>query len=204
MKVLIADDHDLVREMIANYLSREGQFSVTLAANLDEALEKIASDGPFDLTLLDYDMPGMNGLAGLTQALEANAGQPVALMSGVASRSIAEEALESGAAGFVPKTLGTRTLVNAMRFMAAGEIFAPANWISSSHQEPQHPLREMLTERELQALEGLSQGKSNKEIALGLGLQEVTVKLHMRTLCRKLGARNRVQAAMIAKNAGLF
>lgn len=204
MKILVADDHDMVREMIASYLEREDGVEVRLAATLDEVLALVDAEGAFDVVLLDYGMPGMDGLHGLRRALAATGGRPVALMSGVATRAVAEEALAAGASGFVPKTLGARSMLNALRFMAAGEIFAPVKWMTESAEEAESPLVRALTARELQVLERLCDGRSNKEIARDLELQEVTVKLHVKTLCRKLEARNRTHAAMIAKEAHLF
>lgn len=126
-------------------------------------------------------------------------------MSGIAPRDVAEEALEMGAAGFLPKTLPAKSLVNAVRFMAMGEQYAPIDFMTAAEDEKAvNPLAEKLTERELQVLEKLCEGMSNKEIARALGIQEPTVKLHMKTLYRKIGASNRTQAAMIAKEAGLF
>jgi len=153
---------------------------------------------------LDYNMPGMNGLEGLKKALAYNGGQTVALMSGIATRAVAEEALALGAAGFVPKTLSAKSLVNAVRFMAMGEQYAPIDFMTQEEEAAPNPLAEKLSRRELQVLEGLSQGKSNKEIARDLDLQEPTIKLHVKTLYRKIGAGNRTQAALIAKQEGLF
>ena len=146
----------------------------------------------------------MDGLAGLERAIAANQDKPVALMSGVASRTVAEDALAAGAAGFVPKTLGAKSMVNALRFMASGEQYAPVKWMTEMEAEASHPLADKLTAREMQVLEGLCDGKANKEIARDLDLQEVTVKLHVKTLSRKLDARNRTHAAMIARDAKLF
>ncbi|MFY0736106.1 response regulator transcription factor [Aurantimonas sp. NFXS3] len=204
MKILVADDHDLVRDTIALFLQNEGGIEVTVAATLDEALVRIDEVGSFDLVLLDYGMPGMDGLAGLKRAIAANQDKPVALMSGVASRTVAEDALAAGAAGFVPKTLGAKSMVNALRFMASGEQYAPVKWMTEMEAKAAHPLADKLSAREMQVLEGLCDGKANKEIARDLDLQEVTVKLHVKTLSRKLDARNRTHAAMIARDAKLF
>lgn len=203
-KILIADDHDLVRETLGAFIEREGDFAVDLVESLGAALEKIAGEGPYDLVLLDYSMPGMDGLDGLARARAAAGDRPVALISGAASRAVAEEALAAGAAGFVPKTLGAASMVNAVRFMLSGEQYAPVKWMTAVEAVEAHPLEDRLSTREMQVLEGLCEGASNKEIARKLDLQEVTVKLHVKTLCRKLEARNRTHAAMIAKNAGLF
>lgn len=200
MRILVADDHDLVRETIALFLEAKGMSDVVSADSLDAALEVIERTGAFDLVLLDYNMPGMTGLTGLTRMIDANEGRPVALLSGTASAQIANEALAAGAAGFIPKTMGTKSMVNAIRLMVAGEVFVPFSFMKKSEQRTVGNL----SERETEVLRGLGEGKSNKEIARDLDLQEVTIKLHVKTLCRKLNARNRTQAAMIARDRGLL
>lgn len=194
-RLLVADDHDLVRETIAAYLQAEGFDDVRLASDVDGAMALIAI-GQFDLVLVDYEMPGMNGLSGLARLIEANRPGAVALISGAISSDAAAAALEMGAAGFVPKTLGSRNLVAAVRSMIRGEVFAPVSMFANS-------LEKLLSARELEVLRGICAGKSNKEIARDHGLQEVTVKLHVKTMSRKLGAKNRTHAAMIARDRKL-
>ncbi|PJF08341.1 response regulator transcription factor [Pseudorhodobacter sp. MZDSW-24AT] len=198
--MLLADDHDLFREAVAAMLTAEGGVQVVSVSRLEAVIDRMAGQ-TFDLILLDYQMPGMNGLSGL-QRVRALAPQvPVAVMSGTTLRDLATEALACGAAGFVPKTLGIRAMIAAVKRMAAGEIFAPLSMLDAP--PPLHPPLEDLTRREREVLEGICNGKSNKEIARDLDVQEVTVKLHVKTLARKLGARNRTHAAMIARDAGL-
>lgn len=199
MRVLVADDHDLVRETIAAFLEREGFEEVRMASTLDEALAVTKASGAFDLVLIDYDMPGNNGLEGLKRMMQANGGQPVALMSGAASTTVAEQALAMGAAGFVPKTLGSKSMVAAARFMIAGETFAPMSLMKKEVAKKDL----LLSPREVDVLRGICEGKSNKEIARDHDLQEVTVKLHVKTMSRKLGAKNRTHAAMIARDRNL-
>ncbi len=195
-RILVADDHDLVRETIAAYLEAEGFAGVHLACDVDQALRLVAGPTVFELILADYDMPGMDGLAGLGRLIEANRPHPVALISGAISPDAAAAALEMGAAGFVPKTLGSRNLVAAVKAMIAGEVFAPVSMIAKGSEG-------LLSSRELDVLRGVCAGKSNKEIARDHGLQEVTVKLHVKTMSRKLGAKNRTHAAMIARDRKL-
>jgi DNA-binding NarL/FixJ family response regulator len=199
MKILIADDHDLVRETIAAFLSAEGAETVVTAGSIDEAVGAVRQDGAFDLVLLDYNMPGMNGLEGLSRMIAVNDRRPVAILSGTASRALAEESIAAGAAGFVPKTLASRSMVAAVKFMAAGEIFAPFGFM----QQKSEAAADLLTGREIDVLRGIVRGQSNKEIARDHDLHEATVKLHAKTLCRKLGAKNRTQAAMIARDRNL-
>lgn len=204
MRILIADDHDLLRDTLVMFLEGEGGMQTATAGTFQEACVLIENEEHFDLVLLDYNMPGMNGLEALRSAIALKGGQRVALISGEATRQIAEDALEAGAAGFVPKSLPAKSLVNAVRFMAMGEQYAPIDFMTAVEEEPTNALAEKLTPRELQVLKGLTEGKSNKEIARDLDITEPTIKLHVKTLYRKVGAANRTQAALIAREAGLF
>jgi len=204
MKVLIADDHELVLDTLVAFIEAAGGIEPTTAPDFATAKAKIESEGPFDLVLLDLNMPGMNGLSGLETCIDMDRARHVALFTGDASRDLAERALELGAAGFVPKTLPAKSLVNAIRFMAMGEQYLPVGFMSAEQPNDTHPMAKKLTERERQVLKGLTEGKSNKEIARDLDLSEPTIKLHVKTLYRKVGVSNRTQAAMAAREAGLF
>lgn len=197
MRILIADDHDLLRDVLRTYLEAEG-FEVAVVSDLPGALAAIAADPAYDVVLLDFAMPGMNGFAGVEAAVTATGGRPVAIMSGTAPPGAAERALALGAAGFLPKTMPARSVVNAIRFIASGERYIPLDMRGTEGTA----LADRLTARERQVLEGLCRGRSNKEIARELALSEPTIKLHVKLVCRKLEARNRTHAAMLAKEAG--
>lgn len=201
MRILLADDHDLVRETLAAFLMAEGFPEVRAVPTLQDALTALAEGPRFDLVLLDYNMPGMNGFDGLARAKAAVPDTPVAIISGTVQRELADAALHAGAAGFVPKTLASRAMIAAVHVMAAGDIFAPISLLMQESEIAE--ALSGLTRRETDVLHGICEGKSNKEIARDLDLQEVTVKLHVKTLSRKLGAKNRTHAAMIARDSGL-
>ncbi len=212
MRILLADDHELVVDALRSYLVREADHDVVTAHDLDAALALMENRPGFDLILLDYTMPGMNGLEGLRRAIEAAQGRPVAIISGTASRGLAEAALAMGATGFLPKSMPGRTLAHAILFMGMGERFVPVDLLTAGGPGGPAPggpagsvdlFSERLTERERDVLRGLCQGQSNKEIARVLSLSEATVKLHVKTLYRRLGVNNRTQAALMAQQAGL-
>lgn len=203
MRVLIADDHELMRDALVLFLQNAGGIDANTAGTVDEACDRIEKDEPYDLIMLDFNMPGMNGLAGLTRTMKMGSGQRVALLSGEATREIAEQALGVGAAGFISKSMPAKSMVNAVRFMAIGEQYAPVEFMTTPDVPSSNPLADKLSRREMQMLKGLTEGKTNKEIARTLNIQEPTVKLHMKNLYRKIGAANRTRAALIARDAGL-
>lgn len=204
MRILLADDHELLRDTLEMWFLQE-KFEVECAHDLPSAMEKVASLRAFDILLLDYGMPGMDGLMGLKVALEDCKGAKVALISGVAPPDVAKQALEMGASGFLPKTMPAKSFVNAVRFMSMGETFAPVDFLTQeAEDESDSRLNDLLTNREMEVLLELSKGLANKEIARILDVREPTVKLHMKTLFRKIGVSNRTQAAMVAKEEGLL
>ena len=201
LRVLVADDHDLLRETVAAFLVAEGIEADATVADFAALQAALGAADRFDLVLVDEGLPGMGGLAGLGGLIVERPSTPLALMSATTSRDLAEAALAAGARGFVPKKMAARAMVSAVRLMAGGEKFAPMGLLQAE-PAPLSPLS-VLTAREVAVLRGICAGKSNKEIARDLDLQEVTVKLHAKTLCRKLSARNRTHAAMIARTAGM-
>ncbi|BAQ68673.1 LuxR C-terminal-related transcriptional regulator [Rhodovulum sulfidophilum] len=205
IKVLVADDHELLRDTLELYFQQSDGVDADFVGDYPSALEKMQGETEYDLVLLDYSMRGMNGLEGLKAALDVAGSNRVALMSGIAPRDVAAEALNLGAAGFVPKTLSAKSLLSAVRFMAEGERYAPIDFLMGEDQTSlANPLAEKLLSREVQVLRRLRAGMSNKEIARELGVTEPTVKLYLKSLFRKINVNNRTQAALFAQENGLF
>lgn len=204
-KLLIADDHDFVRETLACVLTAKTGAQIVQTGDLDETLQRIADEGPFDLVLLDLTMPGMTMPNGLRQCLAANDPQPVAILTGTTSREVEYRCIVDGAAGFLSKAISPDAMVLRIQKILDGVYTRSEDLEPSGMTQPGAQLGSpLLTQRERDVLSGLCKGESNKEIAQDLDVQEVTVKLHVKTLSRKLDARNRTHAALLARELHLI
>ena len=207
MRILLADDHELVCDGFKAVIERhEPEAEVTTARSFDEAFSLVLSKGCFDITLLDLNMPGMQGLDGLKRMVAQCPNSAVAIITGMVTKAVATSALAAGAKGFIPKTLSGSKLILALRLLASGEVYAPVDLMRPSGAIEGLKIvgAEVLTPRELEVAAMLVKGASNKEIARSLDLQEVTVKLHVRNLCRKLETKNRTQIAVRLAQLGQF
>lgn len=207
MRIVLADDHDLVRDTIEEFLKRlDKEIEVLHAATLPQALELIRTSPSLDLVMLDLKMPGMNGLAGLKSARDARPGVPVVILSGETAADTIRNALQAGAAGFLPKTMRASAMVNALRLILAGERYVPDILLSDpSGPEPSASGgngQPALTQRERDVMGLLVQGFPNKEIGRRLNIEVVTVALHLRSIYKKLGVASRTQAVRMALEQG--
>ncbi|OIN85833.1 MAG: hypothetical protein AUJ12_07805 [Alphaproteobacteria bacterium CG1_02_46_17] len=229
MHLLIADDHTMFRDAMSQYLIRSNpDAQIATAKNLDDAFSYMKeSQTKPDLVLLDLNMPGMSGLKGFQTFRKNYPDTPVALISGIAEIEDVQHAMDLGAVGYFPKTLSGRAMLKAIELVLSGEKFIPVDHATNGlmpsyfsdhnknartaplpmHTKAPHSTAKTginLTPREEDVLERLGRGLSNKDIARELDLQEVTIKLHIRGICRKLEATNRTQAALKAYELGLI
>ena len=216
LKVLLADDHQMVREALTPFIRRIGRdVQIFQAGTLDEAVAEASRSSPLDLIILDIRMPGMHGLAGLREMRERYPGVPIVMLSGVDDPDDMAECLRLGANGFIPKTMIGAGLVSALKLVLSGERFIPSGvffkgkserseriGVSDSVRHEPDALAKF-TDRQRMVLRELVEGYPNKEIAKQLGIEEITVKVHLQRIFRLLGVSNRVQAVRRAFELGL-
>jgi two-component system, NarL family, nitrate/nitrite response regulator NarL len=205
VRILFVDDHQLVREALAYYLkASDEKIEVVEAGSLDEALRQ-AHERDFDIVLLDYRLPGMTGDAAVTAACHHFPETPVIVLSGAVTQDEARSALARGAAGVISKGIEGRHLMATIKGIIDGEgdifgLYEP----QFAHPPTPPALARLhgmasanLSNRETQVAQLLVDGLSNKEIAKALGIADITVRLHLRRVFRKLGARSRTDAVRI-------
>jgi len=205
MRVLVADDHPLYREAVARQIMRLlPEATVEEAASMEAAMAG-AQAAPPSLFVFDYYMPGMSAQA-IAQLSEAFVDVPILVLSGGASPQEVQAVLQAGARGFLPKTATPEQFNHTIHMLLAGGTSVPAEMLlpASGPAEGSAAWLATLTPRESDVLRAVARGLSNKEIARELDLAEVTIKLHLSAIFRKMGVRSRTEAAMQASRAGFL
>lgn len=211
LQILLADDHALLVDALEALLSALGDFTILKAYDWEQAHATAAnSAAPIALALLNLCMPGMSGLTGVRSFRSSFHDIRVAVTAGKASPARARAVIEAGAVGFLPKTIGGPAMLHAIRRILAGDVYVPPQFGDGVQRSTQgavpsdaYALLSRLSERELEVLNLLAHGHSNKEIGHRLGVEIVTVSAHLGSIYRKLAVSNRTEAALKAKDAGL-
>lgn len=209
MKILILDDHPLLRQGLAMLLAGTGD-AVLEAGTVDEAKALIDSHPDLDLVVLDLFFPGEVGWTLITSIGDTHPGLPIVVLSSSENPKDVRRALQLGALGYIPKSAGPQTFLSAIRLVLAGELYVPpllvAATMSARTPQPSSPPRIAtgLTDRQTDVLRLLAEGIPNKVIARRLDLSEKTVKAHVSAIFRALDVVNRTQAANAGRTAGLI
>ncbi|AJJ11006.1 bacterial regulatory s, luxR family protein [Yersinia rohdei] len=196
--IMIVDDHPLMRRGIRQLLELDSSFTVVAEANSgSDAIVKAAQYQP-DVILLDLNMKGMTGLDTLKALRNEGIDARVIILTVSDARSDVYAMIDAGADGYLLKDSEPEILLDNIRHAAKGEkVFSNevVIYLSSRHEQV-NPFAE-LTERELDVLQEVARGMSNKQVAFELHISEETVKVHIRNLLRKLNVRSRVAATIM-------
>ncbi|GLV56152.1 DNA-binding response regulator [Dictyobacter sp. S3.2.2.5] len=204
IRVLIADDHSVVREGLRMFLSRDPEIMIVGEAADGEEVVRMAGYIHPDVVLMDVLMPGMDGIAATSELRKLYPDTEVIALTSVLERTTVVDVIKAGAIGYLLKDTQALELRKAIKAAAAGQIQISPQASATLVQHIQSPTpTAALTERETEVLRLLAQGASNKEIAQHLDIAEVTTKVHVRHILAKLGVQSRTQAVLCAVNLGL-
>ena len=204
IRILIADDHGVVREGLRMFLRLDPEMDVVAeAADGAEALRLAGALQP-DVVLMDLIMPVMDGIAATRAIREQFPDTEVVALTSVLEDASVVGAIRAGAIGYLLKTTDADDLRRAIRAAAEGQVQLSPEAAARLMREVRAPdSPETLTERETDVLRLVAEGKANKEIAQGLGIGEKTVKTHVSNILAKLGLQSRTQAALYAARLGI-
>jgi DNA-binding NarL/FixJ family response regulator len=221
LKILIADDHCLVREGLKIALAGLPVQTIPLeAASAAQVLDLMTTHHDVGLVILDLHMSDVSDLELLTELCNTWPDIPVVVVSASEDCRMMQRVIEHGAAGFIPKSVANSVLVSAMQLVLSGGIYIPSELFGSGDVDSavsggghvadyllptaRQVRRDTFTARQLDVLELMAGGHSNKSIANLLGLSEHTVKIHISAILRILDVSNRTEAAIACRKLGLY
>jgi len=218
MKILVVDDHPLIRSAL-RYVLAELESAVELldAADCATAMELADAHPDLDLILLDLALPDLRGLDALYRVRDRCPAVPVVVLSATEDQNVVRGALDAGALGFIPKSSSNQVMLSALRLVLSGGVYVPpqalhheevyaltlARRAATTDNERSLPASIGLTERQTDVLALMVQGKPNKLICRELNLAEGTVKIHVTAILKALNVTNRTQAVIKANSLGL-
>jgi DNA-binding NarL/FixJ family response regulator len=209
MKILLVDDHALIRDALRGVIKDlMDDASVLEASDCRQAMRLIQDHPDLHLVLLDLNLPDRNGFAVLADLRQRYATISVVVLSTINDRDSVLRALNLGALGFIPKSSPREVMVNALRLVFSGGIYVPPEALAPVETKEMKPARPAspadvgLTERQIEVLALLMRGKSNKAISRLLDMAEPTVKHHVTAILKALRATNRTEAVIAVGELG--
>jgi DNA-binding NarL/FixJ family response regulator len=206
MKILLVDDHALFRDGLRYVLQQLSEsVEIVEAGTFQDGLTLAGTEPELDLALLDLHMPGSEGPKSIGYFHQSFPSIPVVVISGEEASTNMEKVINYGAAGFICKSSNSQTMLGALRLVLSGGIYVPPE-ILRHHPVDVVEKRSMhgLTPRQLEVLEHLCGGMSNKSIAAAMNLAEGTVKIHVAAIYHTLNVSSRLEAVRAAEHLGLF
>lgn len=200
LRVLVAEDHFLARLALTTLIGDEPDLELVGRAETGwQAVALFAKLRP-DVTVMDLRMPELDGVAATAALRREHAGARVLVLSNSDAPEDVRRALAAGAAGYLRKDVDGKTLVDAIRRVAAGQSYVPPDL---AQRLEEHDDAGQLTRRELDILRLVARGLSNQQLADELGISEGTVRVHMSNIMLKLGVKRRTEAVAVALRRGL-
>ncbi|HKB59000.1 MAG TPA: response regulator transcription factor [Gallionellaceae bacterium] len=214
MTILLADDHALFRDGM-HYVLRQLADDVEIldASSFSEMLKLADANPTANLVLMDLHMPGSNGAASVRTFNLKYPQMPLVVVSGSEQREDMERVMEFGAMGFISKMTSSKVMLAALRMVLDGGVYLPPQLLQQSMDHLEQGAADKrsrrsnefgLTARQIDVLQYLSQGLSNKETALKMGLAEGTVKIHVAAIFQALHVSNRMDAVRAAQRLGML
>ncbi|MDO9476483.1 MAG: response regulator transcription factor [Pseudohongiella sp.] len=203
IKAIIADDHPLFRAALRQTLGASLQGEVRDAENFKQLMDILEQEPDVELVLMDLNMPGNQGLTGLTAVRNQFPDVQVMIVSANEQLSVIERAMSFGASAYVPKSAPLVDIVEAVETVLSGDSWLPAH-LGRGFVDGNHPLHRdfahklgQLTPQQFKVLRAIADGLLNKQIAYEMDVQETTIKQHVSAILRKLGVINRTQAGVL-------
>lgn len=207
MKVLLADDHALIRDGIRLVLESYTQTAEFIETNnYPDTLESVKNNPDLDLIVMDLFMPGSSGTDGIILIRQSAPCTPIIVLSSSENIKHVKTALKLGANGYIPKSSSNEIFLSAINLVMAGGIYIPAQMLNETVNttSAEEPLTTLLTDRQTEVLKLMAQGKTNKAIAKIMNITDNTVKSHVSMIFTHLNAVNRTQAVLNAQQRGLL
>ena len=203
LRILVSDGNQLFCDLIGEYFGKQKLFEITIAESLEQTLQIIDEAGPFDVVLINVELPDLKGIEGVRACVMKNAPKYVAILAGIPINGMLQELVDIGVMGVLSTRITARSLQNALQLIATGDPYISLT-LMHEDEAGTSVARAALSPREMTVLRYLGEGWPNREISNELGLSESTVKMHVQSICRKLGARNRTQAVLNAHDSGML
>lgn len=216
MLILLADDHPLFREGVKPVLNKlDPALRIIEAVDYPSAFAAMrAAQDEIELALLDLNMPGLSGVDGIRQFRAEFPDTPLIVLSAADCAEEVRQILTAGAMGYISKASSSEVILNAIRLVMVGGVYAPPELVSghggvtpvipaSARTTPEAARIGSLTERQIEVLSLLKRGLSNRQIADHLAVTEGTVKIHVAAIFRVMGVTNRTEAVLMAQKAGI-